>query len=530
METTKKLGFEDRFYLSKFFKELALNLEQLDEPNLYILDLPAGYGKSTATTVLARLAIEGNPYFSRVIHVLPMRSIIDDLYMRVRECVGNVLGASATKNVAAQYMLTPGSPLFFKRCIVTTLDSFILNFFKLPAYELAKAFDRNVAHFEHPRAMIYTSIVVLDEFHLLSGLGSVSEEMKSITAVLAAIISMLKAGISVVVMTATLPKPILDLIENKLSQYNFSVEKIVYTPGEDQRFDEKINRKQRLIHRLTALSDLDLLKFRGLKVALIFNTVDKAVECYRRLKQEDSIREDLILAHGRLPESRRSFLTDIRSRSSYFVVATQVIEAGVDVNFDVMITECCPADRLVQRAGRVARNKDQGEIWVLKLDDNHPYDKELVDITWNYLKEGDNLTYVKSKELIERVFSSVGTLRVSQKMFDALKNIDSRPIFGLIDAKNAYLYFQGFTNSAGIISGYKEDFYNPKEAVPLSEKEVLKLSTSGKLKVLKNIKSGETDYMPIYMMKPSVALYLLREGYRGVVIDANTYDSLIGLN
>lgn len=458
-----------------------------------------------------------------------MRSIIDDLYLRVKEGVEKLLGDFASKQVAAQYMLTPGSPLFFKRCIITTLDSFVLNFFKLPAYELSKAFEKNIAHFELPRAMIYTSIVIFDEFHLLSGLGSVTEEMKSITAVLASIISIMKAGVSVIIMTATLPKPILELIENELSLNNLTIEKIVYKLGEDQSFDEKLNRKQRVVEKINTLAPDDLLKLRGLRVALIVNTVDKAVEWYRKLKQSN-LCNDLILAHGRLPESKRAFIKDIRSRDSYFVVATQVIEAGIDVNFDVMITECCPADRLVQRVGRVARHKDEGKILLIKASENHPYDKKLVEKTWNYLNTGDNLTYQKSKNLIEDVYSDISELEISETLFSALKDLDARPLFGLADAKRTYIHFQGFTNSAGIISCYKEGVYNPKEAIPLSENEVKTLSTNGKIKILKNANTGETEDVPFWNMQPSIALYLLREGYRGVVIDGKTYDSLIGLN
>jgi CRISPR-associated endonuclease/helicase Cas3 len=527
-EVCERVGWEPRYFIIQLFELLEEALNQ-DDKRLFLVDLPAGYGKSTATITLASLAIEGNPYFSRIIHVLPMRSIIDDLYIRVKKSLNKFYDSRVERQIAAQYMFSPGSPLFAKKCVITTLDSFILNFFKLPAHELAKAYDKNIAHFEFPRSMIYTSLVIFDEFHLFTGLGSLKEERKSLTAVLATIISLLEAGVSVIVMTATMPLPIKRIIQDKLRLHGYSQQSIEYASGLDSKFDEALRKKVRRIKKVDQVLPRELKDYRGKRVALVMNSVKRAIDLYKHLKQE--LDEEVILAHGHLPESKRTFLKDIGMRQSYFVVATQVIEAGIDLDFDLMVTECCPADRLVQRAGRVARHRDEGELWVLPPYEHQPYDPELIRLTWDGLKDGENLTYERSRELIELTYNKLPNLELNLRLFNALRLLDTIPIFGLKEAKEAFEYFAGFTDSAGIISAYKEGDYEPRNAIPISEGEARNILSKGSS--AKFLMDGRGTVREVNIRKLGnrpLFIQMLREGYRGIVLDEDEYFKLMGLD
>lgn len=106
---------------------------------------------------------------------------------------------------------------------------------------------------------------------------------------------------------------------------------------------------------------------RGKKVLVVANTVKTAVEIYSNinsnLNQEDDI--ELILLHSRFTEQdRQKKIKEVynimannteRSQRPCIVVSTQIVEASLDLDADVLFTDAAPADSLVQRMGRVFR-------------------------------------------------------------------------------------------------------------------------------------------------------------------------------
>ena len=111
--------------------------------------------------------------------------------------------------------------------------------------------------------------------------------------------------------------------------------------------------------------------------AVLCNTVRRAQAVYcvldeaRQTGDLDIAKDDLILFHARFPPVWR---TDIEAKVSKkfgkpyeqgqsphrpgraIVVATQVIEQSLDLDFDLMLTDMAPIDLMVQRAGRLHRH------------------------------------------------------------------------------------------------------------------------------------------------------------------------------
>lgn len=109
-------------------------------------------------------------------------------------------------------------------------------------------------------------------------------------------------------------------------------------------------------------------------VAVIRNTVGLAQDTYRRLKaalapdgvavelfharfpfgRRKQIEEDVLEKYGKGPDGKPD---NPKRPTKAVLVATQVIEQSLDLDFDVMYTDVAPVDLVLQRAGRLHRHE-----------------------------------------------------------------------------------------------------------------------------------------------------------------------------
>ncbi|EJV4615072.1 CRISPR-associated helicase Cas3' [Salmonella enterica] len=106
----------------------------------------------------------------------------------------------------------------------------------------------------------------------------------------------------------------------------------------------------------------------GQCVCWIRNTVDDALDTYQQLLHEGIVPEqDLLLFHSRFAFIDRIAIENktlnwfgnnapVSERRGKVLIATQVVEQSLDLDFDWMITDLAPIDLLIQRAGRLQRH------------------------------------------------------------------------------------------------------------------------------------------------------------------------------
>lgn len=102
-------------------------------------------------------------------------------------------------------------------------------------------------------------------------------------------------------------------------------------------------------------------------VCVLLNTVRQAQEVFQTIKK-GGFDGELLLFHARFPAQQRDEIEQRCIRlfgkekserpKKAILVATQVVEQSLDVDFDVMMTAIAPIDLLLQRLGREFRHED----------------------------------------------------------------------------------------------------------------------------------------------------------------------------
>lgn len=123
----------------------------------------------------------------------------------------------------------------------------------------------------------------------------------------------------------------------------------------------------------------------GCQTIVILNTVARAQGLFRLLRKERPQKPDILIhSHFRAADrvEKNRAIRNIEESVDRIVVATQAVEAGVDVSSGVLVTELAPWSSLVQRFGRCNRfgehNAKGAMIYWVDIDEDKdallPYD------------------------------------------------------------------------------------------------------------------------------------------------------------
>jgi len=149
------------------------------------------------------------------------------------------------------------------------------------------------------------------------------------------------------------------------------------------------------------LIENDLNREKDKSFLIVLNTIDSATKIHSFIKKLEL--DDIALYYlstNIIPKERLKRIKEIKnvSKGRKVVVSTQLIEAGVDLDADIVYRDFAPLDSVNQVAGRCNRNslgKDKGKvsIFILKGERSefykYIYDPFLIDKTMEVLKGKD---------------------------------------------------------------------------------------------------------------------------------------------
>lgn len=166
------------------------------------------------------------------------------------------------------------------------------------------------------------------------------------------------AGGKFAVITATFPSVFRYFMATP--KYFSDFKPIEFVPEERFLITDKMRHK---IHYEKCDFDYDEIacKSENKKILVICNTVKKACEVYKNLKEYvdnvNLIHSNFIRSDRRILENEIMNFSNDKSASGIWV-STQIVEASLDIDFDILFTEMCTADSLLQRMGRCYRKRD----------------------------------------------------------------------------------------------------------------------------------------------------------------------------
>jgi len=359
-------------------------------PGLTLVEAPTGSGKTEAALAYAWRLLHAGVADS-IVFALPTQATANSMLVRAETFAGKVFGdanvvlahgkswlnpqfdrlVAAGRRQSAQgkeeaglqcaaWIASSRKRVFLGQVGVCTVDQMLLSV--LPVrHKFVRGFGLN------------KSVLIVDEVHAYDAymhglLGEVLRRQKVV-------------GGSAILLSATLPAG----VRSKLFEAweSKGVEHAPYPAlwhaisGEAER--TTVPESQRPTHREV---EVECLKFPGAfpedavidrilaaaeaeaRVAVILNLVDDAQCLARKLRDKTRMPVDVFHARYRFIDRQEKEQTAIRlygrksvRKGGRILVATQVVEQSLDLDFDWMVTQICPVDLLFQRLGRLHRHE-----------------------------------------------------------------------------------------------------------------------------------------------------------------------------
>ncbi|MEH2047767.1 CRISPR-associated helicase Cas3' [Nostoc sp.] len=379
----------------RVFKAIANN----DHPAV-LLKSPTGSGKMEA--ILFPALARGY----RLFLPLPARSLLEDQKERIEKYlkifsklqpereISLVVDTGAQmyrcvyrngEDIASTLNINSRRHLYKGDVILTTLDKFLYRYFAFGDKQKSFIFPLRI-HREN-------TLICFDEAHTYDEI--------SFTNFQSLVKSLYEAGRSLVLMTATMPiehyerfnylEDLIDFVDNSqyLEELNQFQQQTLKQPHLNKKAFEwhshlKLDQDNPELFQ-NEIAKIILKEWQSKanrRIIAVVETVKDAAAIYQYLiknvgSNTDACGRFIFLYHGRIADKIRPIIyKQIQERNAnsqpYILVTTSAIEVGCDLNAEVLISQICPPENLIQRAGRCNRKGNISDAKVILVGDEIP--------------------------------------------------------------------------------------------------------------------------------------------------------------
>ncbi len=413
-------------------------LKALRQGKNIILIIPTGMGKTRAASLpFFQSQARGDGLLpAKALYVVPMRVLATQFQVTCKALYEEELNQEQFQEIEARYKHfqrelisiqtgeSPEDPQFESMVTACTIDQLLSSALGIPYGLDNRKANINVG-------AISSSYLILDEPHLYP----VAEDGRSYKGAFTTCLELLRLlnGLTrFVFMTATMSKELVKRLSTLLDAEIIQLD--------DAELEELNKGRSRAFTRSPEpISVEQILQEHGQPYPhcsmIVCNTVQRAQETYIQLSEALAQRKlslELRLLHSRFTDEDRKDqgkeLNTLLGKEQWkegiyqgekdvIVVATQVVEVGLDISVHTLHSEIAPANSLVQRAGRCARfEHQQGHviIYPLRRDEEGkpastlPYTAALCQSTWDALElfDGRIMGFREEQQLINSVHTT----------------------------------------------------------------------------------------------------------------------------
>ncbi len=407
---------------------------------IFSINAPTGSGK-TITALFAALKIREKYGLSHIIYCLPFTSVIDqnfEVFDKIREFAqlpneSNILLKHHhlaeicyrhQNNAESETVYSPNQALHLiegweSQIIVTTFVQFLLSLINNGNASLRK-FHR-----------FSNAVIILDEVQTIP-----HDYWSLVKTALQKTAALLNSRI--ILVTATMPlifsekkNEIAELVSGKerlfkdLSRIEIDLS---HLSNEEMEWETFCNWVETVI-RDNPQKD----------ILVVLNTIRSARELYQYCSNLEITHRLEYLSSHVVPKDRLKRIKSIAHRKSSnptLVISTQLVEAGVDIDLDIVIRDLAPLDSIFQTCGRCNRECRQGiigKVLLVSIKDSNGwkpsqiYDRFLIEKTKKVLSEKNTIEESMFYDLANEYYCEVavdGSQQLSSDILHALSSLE----------------------------------------------------------------------------------------------------------
>lgn len=311
-------------------------------PGFFSLNVPTGGGKTLASLAFALAHARRHPHIRRVVVGIPFTSIIEQTADVYRDAIGSMADTGLVEHHSSP---NPHTETLANRLAAENWDAPLIATTNVQLFESMFAAKTSPARKLHRLA---NSVIILDE--------SQTMPVDLLTPTLAALKELVaRYGCTVVLCTATQPA-----LERRGKEFDIGIEGVRPIVSDVDRLHASLKRVE--VTRVGKLSDDELVARLSdeRQVLCVVNTKAHAAKLFglHKVRRSDD-KGCYHLSTFMCAEHRRDVLKRVRRRlekkKSCRVISTQLIEAGVDVDFPCVYRAPAGFDSIAQAAGRCNR-------------------------------------------------------------------------------------------------------------------------------------------------------------------------------